>query len=58
MIVFARRNVEAVFDDRRRDQNIRLVIDELHHRLFEPWRSVQSRPWIATINARLGHHLL
>ena len=35
MMVLAFGNVEAVFDDRRRQQHVVLARDELEHRVFE-----------------------
>ena len=49
------RDVEARFDDRRADEDVRLVADELQHRVFH--LAVAHLP-VADDDPRVGHHLL
>ena len=48
-------NVEPAFDDRRGQQNIELVVDEIEHHLFE--LALGHLP-VADADAGLGHDLL
>ena len=48
-------NVEAAFDDRRRQQDVGLAADELEHHLFQ---LVLGHLAVADVDPGLGHDLL